>query len=414
MKYLVNFSLLSRNRDFGALYLGQAVSLFGTMISSVALPYQVYHETHSTFWVGLFSLFQLLPLLLTALIGGVWADKYPRKKLLIFSEIFLAAGCILLALNSYHASIVLLFLLAILMSGINGLHRPALDGIVQQLVPISDYPSIAALNSFKFGVCCIVGPAVGGLLLAQFGIFITYLIDCFTFVISLLAICSIKKLPNPFAENHHSVWKSLKQGFHFAISRQELLGSYLVDIIAMIFGTSTALMPAIAQNYGGAKTLGLLYAMPAVGSLFISLFSGWARNIKRYGMAIALAAGFWGVAMIGFGLSTHHLDLAFFFLALAGALDSISGIFRGTLWNESIPPAYRGRLAGIEMISYLSGPKLGDMEAGFVAEIWNITGSLVSGGALCVLGVGLCCYLMPKFWNFRSSTEKETSLTSSI
>lgn len=169
----------------------------------------------------------------------------------------------------------------------------------------------------------------------------------------------------------------------------------------MMFAMPNALLPAIAQSYGGVKTLGLLYSAPALGALVISFVSGWTSKITHDGRAIALAAGCWGAAIIGFGFS-NSLGFAIFFLALSGAFDAISGIFRSTLWNNTIPAEYRGRLAGIEMISYLSGPKLGDTRAGLVAAGMGITTALVSGGILCIFGVALCCFSLPKFWNYRS------------
>ena len=174
----------------------------------------------------------------------------------------------------------------------------------------------------------------------------------------------------------------------------------------MIFGMPTALFPAIAEMHGGARDLGLLYSAPAVGALVISLFSGWTHHIKFQGKGIAISAALWGFAIIGFGLSSNLL-IALIFLVISGALDGISGMFRGILWNQTIPNHLRGRLAGIEMISYLSGPKLGDTEAGLVAAAFGVTASIVSGGVLCVVGVVACCYWLPKFWRYHAD---ETSI----
>jgi len=403
MTQFLNVSLLKRNRDFGFLYTGQFISFIGTMITGVALPYQIYHLTQSTLMVGLLSLVQLLPLLITALLGGVFADRYNRRLLLIGSELFLALGCSLLAFNASLAtpSVWMIFITSSLMSAITGLHRPAFDSITQQLVEVTDYKTVGALNSFKFSFCMIIGPAIAGLIIAHFGIVITYIIDLLTFSISVASLLSMHRLPKPVAHEHLPILASLKQGLSFALKRQELMGSYWVDFIAMIFGMPNALFPAMAQSLGGVKTLGMLYAAPAVGSLIISFVSGWTANIKHYGKAIAIAAALWGLAIIGFGLA-KSLWPALLFLAFAGALDTISGIFRMTLWNETIPHEYRGRLAGIEMISYLSGPKLGDTEAGLVAAGFGITVSIVSGGVLCILGVMACCWFMPKFWRYQS------------
>lgn len=401
MSYLLNLSILRRNRNFTLLYIGQFVSFFGTMITGVALPYQIYTLTQSTLMVGLLSLFQLLPLLVTALIGGVFADRYHRRLLLIISEIILAIGCLLLAVNSQAATphIWLIFLIPTIMSAFTGLHRPALDSIVQQLVDKKDFPVVGSLATFKASVCMLVGPAVGGLIIAHFGIFVTFLVDFATFMISLIALLLMTHVPKPQGNHDDSTWSSVKEGVRYAFSRQELLGSYVVDFSAMIFGMPSALFPAIAQSFGSVKVLGFLYAAPAMGALAISFFSGWTQQVKRHGRAIAISAALWGVAIIFFGMATN-LYLAIFFLSVAGVFDAISGIFRSIMWNETIPHGLRGRLSGIEMLSYLSGPKLGDTEAGLVAAALGVTTSIISGGILCVISVAACCYFLPKFWHY--------------
>ncbi|SRR5579883_494418 len=404
MSHFINLSLLRRNRNFALLYIGQFVSFMGTMITGVALPYQIYMETHSTLMVGLLSLVQLLPLLVTALIGGVFADRYHRRTLLLIAESVLAIGSLLLAFNALMPVpyIWVMFVVSALMSAFNGLHRPALESMVQQLVEKKDFPTVGALSTFKGSVCMIGGPALGGLIIASFGIVETYLVDVMTFAISLAALLMMRHIPKPSGANgDESAFSALKKGLGYALSRQELIGTYIVDFIAMIFGMPTALFPAIALSFGGAKALGMLYAAPAVGALVVSFVSGWTVRVKRHGVAIAVAASLWGVAIIFFGLSSHFL-VALFFLALAGAFDAVSGIFRSIMWNQTIPNELRGRMAGIEMISYLSGPRMGDTEAGLVAALFGVTFSVVSGGVLCVIGVGICCYFLPKFWHYRA------------
>ncbi len=396
-------SLFYRNRNYRLLYSGQFISLFGTMMTSVALPYQVYVETHSTIMVSLLSFFQLLPLLLTALLGGVLADRHHRRTLLLISEALLAIGCLLLVWNALLVSprVLIIFVIAVLMAGITGLHRPALTGIVQQMVAKEDFIRIGVYGAFMWGIGMTVGPALGGLLIAHFGLVTAFFIDFLSFLISLLMIYKVNNVPDVVPAEDLSVWQSLRQGIGYAKSRQELMGTYFVDFIAMIFGMPNALFPAMAMSLGGVKVLGMLYAASAVGSLVVTPFATWAYKVKRHGMGVAVAAALWGVAIIFFGLSTH-LWLALFFLAAAGGCDAVSGLFRSTMWNTIVPTELRGRLAGIEMISYLSGPRLGDMEAGLVAAAFGVTFSVVSGGILCIAGVAVCCYYMPKFWRYRS------------
>jgi MFS family permease len=403
MNVLINFSLFRRNYNFTLLFIGQFASFFGTMITSVALPYQIYTETHSTLLVGLLGLAQLIPLVFTALIGGVFADRYHRRMLLLIAESVLMVGSAALAYNASLATTHTwaIFLIATVMSALNGLHRPALESMVQQIVDKKDYATVGAISTFKASACMIAGPALGGLIIASYGIVATYLVDALTFTISLSALLSMTHIPKPDKGPDESTLSSLKAGLRYALSRQELVGTYVVDFLAMVFGMPTALFPAIALSFGGAKALGLLYSAPAVGALVVSFVSGWAIHVKQHGKAIALSATLWGVSIIFFGLSSNFI-VALFFLALAGAFDGVSGIFRTTMWNLTIPNAFRGRLAGIEMLSYLSGPKLGDTEAGLVAAAFGITASVVSGGVLCVLGVLVSCYYLPKFWHYHS------------
>lgn len=403
MSHLIDVSLLKTNREYALLYGGQFISFLGTMMTSTTLPWQIYQLTHSSFMVGLLSLVQLLPLLFTALLGGVFADRYNRRKLVVLSECILMAGSAVLMFNTHqpHPNLITIYLVSAIMSAIIGLHRPAFESMTQQLVKSEYYKAVGALTSFKFSSCLIAGPAIGGLLIAQFGIMLTYAIDLTTFLVSLFALSLMKPLIQPTVDKHAPILHALHEGLTFALSQQELMGSYLVDFIAMIFAMPNALFPAIAQSMGGAKTLGLLYAAPAVGSLLISFFSGWTGRVKHDGKAIAIAAGFWGLSMIGFGMSPT-LFIALFFLALSGAFDAISGIFRSTLWNNLIPHEFRGRLAGIEMISYMGGPKLGDARAGVMASFLGITTAVVSGGVLCIIGVTACCLIMPKFWHYKN------------
>lgn len=391
--------------------MGQFVSFIGTMITGVALPYQVYHETHSTLLIGLLSLCELLPLLVTALWGGVLADRHHRKRLLVVSEIILSVGCLVLAYNtalpSPHISII--FIVGTLMSAVDGLHRPARDSLIQQIVSKEDFSTVGALTSLKFSVGMIAGPAIAGLIIAHFGLIKTFSIDFISYLVSLTTLLLMKDIAKPAFIQVSSAWFSLKQGLKYALSKQALLGTYAVDFAAMIFGMPMALFPAIAEHFVGVKTLGLLYASPAVGALVISFCSGWAQQVKQHGKAIAMAAFCWGIAIVFFGLS-KNLWVALLFMALAGACDAISGIFRQTMWNEIIPNDYRGRLAGIEMIGYLSGPKLGDTEAGLIAATFGVTTSVISGGLFCMMGVAICCYFLPGFWRYRSEeSEKNTS-----
>jgi MFS family permease len=214
----------------------------------------------------------------------------------------------------------------------------------------------------------------------------------------LVAVWLLPPVP-PAADAAPPSLAGIRDGLRYARSRQELLGSYLIDFNAMLFGMPNALFPAIAERIGGPRTLGLLYAAPAVGAFLASVTSGWTPRVTRYGAAIVLAASAWGIAIIAFGLAPS-VWWAVGALIVAGAADMVSALFRMALWNQTIPDALRGRLAGIEQISYMSGPLLGNAEAGLVASLTTVTASVVSGGVLCVVGSTVLAVLLPTFWRF--------------
>ncbi len=401
---LIDLKPLIKYRDFRLIYLGQFISFFGGMLTYVALPYQVYQITHSTLAVGNIGLVELIPLLITSLWGGVLADKFDRRKLLLLAECGLILTSALLLFNSLPGQqhLWVIFLVAALASGLDGFHRPALDALGQKLVEPEDMPAFSALMTFRFSVGMIGGPALAGILLAKSGLTVVYFLDFLSFFISLIAIYFLRTRFVP-EKTTTSILQSIKEGLSYAKNRQELLGTYVVDFFAMVFGMPMALFPAIAEKFHSVSAIGWLYAGPSIGMLLASVFSGWTDKIQRHGKAISISASVWGLAIIAFGL-THNLYVAVLFLAIAGAGDAVSGLFRMTLWNQTIPQNYRGRLAGIEMISYMSGPLLGNAEAGFVAHMFNVQFSVISGGILCVLCVAFFAWRMPGFWNYKKST----------
>src|SRR5919112_5202522 len=255
-------------------------------------------------------------------------------------------------------------------------------------------PSAAALRSLSATVGMIAGPALGGLLVTTFGPAPTYAFDFVSFAASLAALWMMREAPPPPGADRPSL-RSIIEGLRYARSRPELLGTYLVDINAMFFGMPMALFPAIAERFGGSSVV-LLYAAPAAGAMLLTLTSGWAKRVNRHGLAVALAAGVWGLAIVGFGLSPTLVP-ALIFLAIAGAADMVSGLFRMTIWGQTIPDHLRGRLAGIEVVSYTTGPLLGNAESGLAARLFGLRAAVVSGGVLCVAGTLLLALLLPEF-----------------
>lgn len=400
----MNFAPLRKHRDFRCLFAAQFISFLGTMVTYVALPYQVYSLTHSSFAVGMLGLAELFPLLVTAFIGGVLADSMDRRRMVLITELALGACSAVLMLNAMLTKPMLwvLFVIAGTMSALTGLQRPSLEAITPRLLQPDEIPAAAGLASFRGSIGMIGGPALGGILIASAGLPFTFGADVLSYACSLIFFRMIRSIP-PQEKSERPGCNSVLEGFRYARSRQELLGSYVVDFVAMVFGMPLALLPAISESLGGPKVLGTLYAAPAMGALVASLLSRWNDRVKRHGAAIMIAASVWGIAIVIFGF-TKTLVPAVIFLALAGGADCVSGMFRMTLWNQTIPDALRGRLAAIEMVSYMSGPLLGHAEAGAIAALWSVKFSVVSGGILCVIGVAVCALLLPGFTRYKAAT----------
>jgi MFS family permease len=398
---LLDVTPLRRHRDFRRLFCGQLISTFGSMITSVAVPYQIYLLTHSSFWVGLLGTVQLVPLLIFGLWGGAYADAVDRRRLLLGAEVALALGSAALAINALlpHPSVIVIFVATAFMSAVGGFHRPALESMTPRLVDADELPATAALTSLRSTAGAIAGPALGGLCIAAFGLASTFVIDVATFVVSLVALAGMRAMPPSEAAASPGL-RSIVEGLVFARSRPVLIGTYVVDIIAMAFAMPMALFPAMAQPWGGPRAAGWLYSAMSIGSLVTTLFSGWTGRVRRHGAAVILAAASWGVAIIALGYAPS-LPLAVLCLVVAGGADMISGLFRMTIWNETIPGHLRGRLAAVEMVSYMSGPLLGNARAGWMATAVSNRFAIAGGGAICVLGVLLCIPLLPACWRYR-------------
>lgn len=393
----VDFSPLRRHRDFRLLFVGRMVSFFGTMITVVAFPFQVYQLSHSVLLVGLLGVVEFAVILVFAMLGGALADAADRRKLVLLTEVALMTCSLILAGNAAlpHPHLWVLFAIAVAWGLVDAIQRPSLNALLPRLVDREELGAAAALDNMRSTLGQILGPALGGVLIAAIGVSLTYMVDVGTFAIGLACLWLMRAVPPPVDAERPSIRRVI-EGLRYARSRPELIGTYAVDMIAMFFGMPMALFPAIAQGLGGPRVLGLLYAAPAVGSFLFSATSGWTGRVRRHGRAVIVAALVWGLAIIGFGLAPG-LVAALAFLALAGAADMMSGLFRNVIWNQTIPDSLRGRLASIEMLSYTSGPALGNFEAGLVASLFSVRVSVVSGGVLCVVGCVLCALALPAF-----------------
>jgi MFS family permease len=401
----VDADLLRRRRELRMLMTGQGVSLLGSQVTLVAIPVQMYQLTHDSFAVGLIGATQFVPILALALVGGALADAFDRRRLIIGSELGSLAVVIALALNASlddpHTWV--LYVASALLAGFMAILRPPLDAMVPRLVERRELAAASALYGSVRNAASLGGPAVAGLLLALAGTPATYTLDAATFLVSLAALTMMRTPPPPADADRPSL-RGVVEGVRFARSQPVLVGTYLVDINAMFFAVPDALFPAYAATHGGPGIAGLLYAAPSAGALALSLSSGWTRHVARHGRAVVVAAAGWGAAIVVFGVA-GPLWLALAALFAAGAADAVSSIFRAVIWNETVPDHMRGRLAGMEMISYTSGPTLGNVEAGFAATKIGLRGSIVLGGVLCIAGSLAIAAALPALWRHESEED---------
>ena len=401
MLYL-DISPLKKYPNYRWLYTGQIVSVFGSMITYVAIPFQMYELTKSTTHVGMLGIVQLIPLVISGFLGGAIADSFNRRKIVLITDIANAIGNLLLILFTLSGSkeIYFLYALAAVMAIFKGIERPALESMVQQLFDKKDIPKVSTLQSIKTTSGMILGPALGGVLIASVGITFTYAIDLLTYVVSFLCILQLRNLREVKDKRKVNV-STILDGFMYAWRRPELIGTYVVDMASMIFAFPNPLFPALATMLNQPGKLGWFYSATAVGAFVGSLTSSWTHKVTRHGKAITISAFVWCVGIFLFGM-TNDFYVWLFFLAIAGWADMISGIFRSTMWNETIPEDYRGRLASVEMISYASGPLLGNTFMGVLADKQGFHNALMIGGVVggivvLMLGLGI-----RQFWKYNA------------
>jgi len=397
---------LRESRDFRLLTLGGTVFYLGGMVSYVAVPFQLYTLTGSNFAVGALGIVELIPLVVFGLYGGALADHADRRTMLVATgavQIVLTAGLMGNALLP-APRIWLIYLIGGLLAAAQALQRPSREALVPRTVRHELMPAATATTSLGSTASLLVGPMIGGVLIQLVGVSWCYAVD----VAGLVAACWLfaKLAPYPATDrsNPPSV-SGIMEGLHYAVHRRDLLGTYIVDIVAMLMAMPIVLFPALASEvFALPATLGLLYSAESVGALLVTATSGWTAHVNHHGRAVVISAMLWGgsIALVGLAPNVWWALLA---LVAAGAADMTSGIFRGTIWNQTIPDSMRGRLAGIEMLSYSLGPLGGQARAGIAADVWGVRKAITSGGLLCVGGVALTAGLLKGFWSYDARTD---------
>ena len=385
----LDLSPLRESPPFRRLFLGQTISWFAGEITWIAVPIQLFELTHSTLQVGLLYLTTLVPLLVAPIVGGAVADTVDRRTMLLIAEGGFALVSLALAANASlpDPQVWALYALDFVGTIVFSFGTPALRSLLPRIVREEQIIAASALDSLASNFNAVAGPAVGGLVIAAIGFPGTYLVDVVSFGASLASIWLLPKLP-PAHDAEPAGVRSILEGFRYVRTQPVVLGIFLVDTNAMIFGMPMALFPALGEHFGGgSKTVGFLFAAPYAGALAASIFSGWASSVRRQGLGVVIAASAWGAALVGFGYASA-LWLALLMLAVAGAADFISALWRSAIVLTATPDAMRGRVTGIEFTQVASAPTLGNLEASVVASLASLRFSIVSGGIACVAG---CC-----------------------
>ena len=401
----VDIRPLRESRDFRRLWFGVGISAIGSQVTTVAIPFQLYDETRSTLLVGLLGLAALVPLLIVPIYGGAVADAVDRRRMLLFSDVaqLLVTGGLLVNALLPNPSVWFLFVAEALGTAAYGFQRPARNALTPRLVRDDQLLAAIAVEDVVFTLARVAGPVMAGVLIAVVGLAGAYAIDMATFAASLAAIWLLPPVPAAPDADRPSL-QSILDGFRYVLRRKVLLGIFVVDTNAMVFGMPRALFPAFAEKLGGGPgVLGLLYAAPFAGALVASLTSGWMMSVRRRGLGVCVAAAAWGaaIALVGFAEATWF---ALLFLAAAGAADFISAVLRSNILLTVTPDSMRGRLSGIELAQVAGAPEIGNVEAGIVASLTSVRASIVSGGLLTVAGTVAVTAAIPALVRYDART----------
>jgi len=403
-RFAIDLSPLRTNKNLRYIFISGVVTRFGSALTMVALPFQIKELTNSYLAAGAIGGVELAPLIIFALWGGVLADSVDRKKMVWRCEAGALLCSAILFGNTFlsHPHLILLYIVAAGFSAIDGLQGPSFGAMIPRLVSHEDLPAAMALMSLRWQFSAIIGPALAGIIIATSGVKTAFAIDIATYVVSIFFMLKISAVP-PLVDGATKSIKSMFGGLQYAASRKDLLGTYIIDLIAMFFAMPNALFPFWADHIHSRWALGLFYSAGIFGSIFVTATSGWTKHFNKHGWAITISAMGWGVCIALAG-TTNSLWVVLIFLALAGASDQVSALCRNTLWNQTIDDEFRGRLAGLELLSYSVGPLAGQLRAGTTAALTTLRTSVISGGLLCIGLVGFAAAKLPEFRNFNMKT----------
>jgi MFS family permease len=397
--FLVDLTPLRLDRDYRYIWIGQAISGVGSQVTRIALPYQVFVLTGSTLAIGVLSAAQLAAILIFAMGGGAIADTVDRRRLLLVTQAGLAVTSALLAYLALSGTppIAALIAIAFVAAALGAVDSATRSSSIARLVPAERLPSAIGLNQLVFNTTSVIGPAIGGVILGTVGLAPAYLLDVVTYSAAMVAVILIRPLP-PLDPLARVSLAAVREGLAFAARKRVILSTFAIDLNAMIFGMPAALWPVLALDvfHAGPTGVGLLAAAPGVGATIGALLSGWVGRVHRVGRAVIVAVAIWGAAILAFGLATFSFGIALLFLAIAGAADVLSAVFRSTIVLLETPDELRGRVSALHILVVTSGPRVGDVEAAAVAAVAGAQVSVVSGGLLCLVGVVVVARMFPE------------------
>ncbi|MFG2592411.1 MFS transporter [Streptomyces sp. NPDC048438] len=408
-RLLPDLSPWRSSADFRLLWIQGLITYFGSFMALIALPLQIKDLTGSPLAVGAMGAVELVPLVVFGLYGGALADSADRRKVILATEAGLGLLAVVLLANALAPEPALwpLYVVAGGVSALAGLQRPALDSLMARIVPHGQQTAAAALNSLRWQVGAIAGPSLAGVVVAYAGHATAYGVTVVTFGVSVLLCLRLSSAP-PAHDAEKPSLRGIAEGARYAWSRPVLLGTYAIDLAAMFFAFPNAIFPFLADELDAERSLGLMYAAGSVGSLLLGLTSGWTSRVRRHGLFVVGGAAVWGLAIAAAGWF-GNIWLVLCCLGVAGAGDMLSGLGRSTIWNQTIPDELRGRLAGIEVLSYSVGPQLGQVRAGAMAGWTGTRAAVWSGGVACVASVALLAVALPKLLTYDSETDEDAA-----
>ncbi len=406
-RFALDLEPLRVHRDFRLILSGQVINNLGSQMTQVALPYQLYVLTGSALALGAMAACQLAAVLIFSPLAGAITDAVDRRRLLIVTQAALASVSLILALLALTGRTAPwhLFVLAFVQGIFNSVDRPARQSVIPRLVSRERITAAIAINQVANKASSVVGPGIGGLLIAGFGVGAAFGVDAVSFGAGLIALGMIAALP-PVGLVAKPGWAAIMEGVRFVRTVPTVLAAFAIDLNAMIFGMPVALFPVLALDFfhAGPTGLGLLVAAPSAGGVLGALCSGWVTRVRFPGRIVIGAVIVWGVTITLFGLMPS-LPLALIFLTVAGGADATSGVVRWSIIQLSAPDNLRGRVTSLNSMVVNAGPRLGDMEAAAVATLTSAQISVVSGGLLSLIGLAFVVKNFPQLATYERPTE---------